>query len=929
MATVYRAMDHKHHRPVAVKVLDPGLAAALGPERFLREIEIAARLDHPHILPLHDSGEANGFLYYVMPFVEGESLRARLERERQLPLDDALTIAREVADALSYAHSRGVVHRDVKPENILLAGGHARVADFGIARAITAAGGDRVTATGIAIGTPTYMSPEQAAGSADLDGRSDLYSLGCVLYEMLTGAPPFTGPTTPSVVHQHLAATPAPVTSLRPAVPAHVAAALQRALAKLPADRFNPAGQFAEALRSPTAPPAAAQGREQPAAGRRPRWAVLAALAATLIAGGVILARAAGLGRASSLIETGRFGERERVILADFESDTDPSHGATVTELLRVALAQSPAITLLDPSQVGRLLELMRRDPEDGVPVAVALEAAERGGLGAVVSGEVRAVGSQLAVAARIVAPSGEVLVTHQEIAPGADGLVQAVHRLSNALRARIGESLRSIRRAPPLDQVTTGSMRALRLYALGMQASNRGDDVRAVHLFAEAIAIDSVFAMAYRKLAIVLSNRGESRSRAVDAAVKAYEHRDRLTERERLTVAAAYHTVVSGNHDETIRAYRTLLDVHPDDVLALNNLGVVYGQLREWERAADLYARALLVDSTVSLYYGNLAGALNALRRFDSAAAVLNLFAARFPDNPDVLIARIIHAANRKDYAAARRMGDSLMAAQRGTVFWEATAYEWLASLAATHGQLDLARRHWERSLGLSAERRLPGPYLTRAARRAITEALLGGDRERGRAIVTEAMSRFPLERLDPLDRPYPHLALALAWVDRPDAARRLLAEYEATPEADHGREARLWTLGAAGAIALAEGRTDEALAAFRQFDERSGCETCAYAWLARAYDRAGQTDSARVFYERTVNTPSAQIWYDAGHLAHSYRRLGELYGARQDIDRAAGYYQRFLELWRDADPRLRPQVAAAEAALGRLTGETVGVTP
>ncbi|MEE8362404.1 MAG: serine/threonine-protein kinase, partial [Gemmatimonadales bacterium] len=195
MATVYLAEDVKHHREVAVKVLHPELGEILGKERFLREIEIAAGLSHPHILPLYDSGEADGFLFFVMPLADDESLRERLDREKQLPIDDALRIAREVADALSYAHSHGVVHRDIKPENILLSSGHAVVADFGIARAVSAAGGDRLTETGIALGTPSYMSPEQAAGEQDLDGRSDLYALGCVLYEMLGGQAPFTGPT--------------------------------------------------------------------------------------------------------------------------------------------------------------------------------------------------------------------------------------------------------------------------------------------------------------------------------------------------------------------------------------------------------------------------------------------------------------------------------------------------------------------------------------------------------------------------------------------------------------------------------------------------------------------------------------------------------------------------------------------------------------
>jgi eukaryotic-like serine/threonine-protein kinase len=244
MATVYLAEDVRHHRTVAVKVLRPELAAALGPERFLREIATTANLRHPHILPLYDSGEAAGFLFYVMPYVDGESLRERLNREKQLPITEALSIAREVADALGYAHGRGIVHRDIKPENILLEAGHAVVADFGIARAVSDAGGERLTQTGVSIGTPMYMSPEQATGDSNIDGRSDLYSLGCVLYEMLGGQPPFTGPTAEAVTRQHLIADASPITNLRPTVPPELAGALARTLAKNPADRFSSAAQF-------------------------------------------------------------------------------------------------------------------------------------------------------------------------------------------------------------------------------------------------------------------------------------------------------------------------------------------------------------------------------------------------------------------------------------------------------------------------------------------------------------------------------------------------------------------------------------------------------------------------------------------------------------------------------------------------------------
>jgi serine/threonine-protein kinase len=252
MATVYLAEDLKHRRPVALKVLSPDLASALGTDRFLREIDIAARLTHPHILPLHDSGEADGLLYYVMPCVEGESLRGRLIRERQLPLEDALRITRQVADALDYAHSRDVVHRDIKPENILFQAGHAVVSDFGIARAIKVAGEGRVTGTGITVGTLGYMSPEQARGIDELDGRSDLYSLGCVLYEMLAGDPPFTGWSAQAILARQVLEPLPRLRTVRDTVPDWLEQAVTRALAKAPADRFATAAEFVAGLTKPS-----------------------------------------------------------------------------------------------------------------------------------------------------------------------------------------------------------------------------------------------------------------------------------------------------------------------------------------------------------------------------------------------------------------------------------------------------------------------------------------------------------------------------------------------------------------------------------------------------------------------------------------------------------------------------------------------------
>src|SRR5437899_7798048 len=244
MALVYLARDVRHERFVALKTLRPEIAMALGRERFLREIKLAARLQHPNILPVYDSGVADGLLFYVMPFVEGESLRERLTRERQLPLDDALQITREVADALGYAHSEGIIHRDIKPENLLLSHGHALVADFGVARALQSAAGERLTETGIAVGTPAYMSPEQATAQRDLDARSDIYSLGCVLYEMLAGEPPYTGSSAQAVIAKRLSEPIPHIRTVRESVPEAIEQAVSKALAKAPADRYSSAAEF-------------------------------------------------------------------------------------------------------------------------------------------------------------------------------------------------------------------------------------------------------------------------------------------------------------------------------------------------------------------------------------------------------------------------------------------------------------------------------------------------------------------------------------------------------------------------------------------------------------------------------------------------------------------------------------------------------------
>jgi tetratricopeptide (TPR) repeat protein len=545
------------------------------------------------------------------------------------------------------------------------------------------------------------------------------------------------------------------------------------------------------------------------------------------------------------------------------------------------------------------------------------MEAAEREGIKGVITGEIVSVGSGFSLSARLVSATGDVLTARQETAASENELVGAVDRLSTRLRERFGESLRSIRRGQPLDAVTTGSLQALRVFSQGLQAWNQGDVARAMQLLEEA------FAMAYRKLGIILNNQGERRSRAVEAATKAYQYRDRLTERERYLVTAAYHSVVTRNRDQAISAYRTLLDTYPDDLIGLNNVGVLYGQLRDDERAKEYYTRALAVDSTNRLYYSNLASTLEQLGHFDSAATVIEKFEARFPDNPYVLIAHIIYSAMARNYDAAERLGDSLMSEQRGTVFWEAVALEWMGSLAAMQGRVGTARRRWDRALSVTVGRGLAGQYLFRAARQAVVETMLLDDPAIGRRLLEEALSRHPLESLSPLDRPYTRLALAYAAANEPERAQTLLAEYDATADADHSFAEERWRYGASGVIALAEGRTSDAIAELWKFDDGNACQTCSYAWLARAYDQLGDADSATTLYEEFAGLRSSAIYYDGGHLAHAYMRLGELYEQRGKREKAIEYYSRFVELWENADAELRPWIERATEAMARLAGE------
>jgi len=538
-----------------------------------------------------------------------------------------------------------------------------------------------------------------------------------------------------------------------------------------------------------------------------------------------------------------------------------------------------------------------------------------------VITGEVTPIGNRMTLTARLIGVDGKLLAAETAEAEGPEGLTAAVDRLSGQLRDRFGETISRAEAATPLDRVTTGSLQALRTFSQGLRAVNQGDNMRGIQLIEEAIAADSTFGMAYRKLAILLNNEGENRSHAVWAATQAYKYRDRLTEREKYLVIAAYHTVVTGNVDQQISAYRTVLDLHPDDTYSLNNLGVIYGNLRDFERAAEFYNQALVVDSTNSLHYSNLASSLGSLGRFDDAYRVARRFETRFPDNPMVKLAYTINAAQKGEYDSAAVLVKGLLADQKGTVYWEAIAYEWWGHLDALRGQMTSARRRWRDALRITDERGMGGAYVLRSARRALGERFLLDDPEAGRQLLDAALARYPLAKLPPLDRPYGNLAMAYAASGEVARAKALLAEYDRTPEADHSTDAVRWGYGGRGVIALAEGRSDDALIQFRKLDDGNSCATCGDPWIARAYEQAGKLDSAAVYYRKFVDLPSSELWYDDAHFAHALRMLGHIYERRGDLDEARRAYARLADLYRNAEPRFQPIYEEAKAALVRLS--------
>jgi len=596
MAVVYGATDFKHDRQVALKVMRPEVSASLGSDRFLREIRIVAKLTHPHILPLYDSGEAAGLLYYVMPLIEGDSLRDRLDRGGPLEIKDALQVVREAGSALSHAHAQGIVHRDIKPGNILISGGHAVVADFGIASAVTEAGGESLTRTGVSVGTPDYMSPEQAAGDQPVDARSDEYALACVLYEMLVGQPPFTGPTPMAVMARHSLDPVPSIRTLRSTIPAELEESLNRGLAKMPADRFQTVDQFVEAV---TGEVSASQSKVRKAGVRAtPSWLGWAVAAVALLVAAVFIARQVDFRSLSSPAPT-----EELVAVLDFEGlGLGELNYLTeaIPEFLSVALTgEAGGARAIDRQRVRKAWNRAQGTTTDRNAQYAAV--AEDLGATLVVTGRILLQPNDGLRAHAELRRGREVLATRPVVAPASEAIAVAESLGVQLLAGSAGEFER-------LPGLVSSSTAAVKEWIAGRNAFRRGDWQVAMERFSAVLDRDSTFALAAWGLMLSAGwLEGEGRAWGRGRRL-AWAHRDRLPPADSaIFVAESYRNAYPEriSRSAKIGLYERAVQLYPDRWDAWYH----YGDYLWHEggayvddgraRAVDMFSRAIALDST------------------------------------------------------------------------------------------------------------------------------------------------------------------------------------------------------------------------------------------------------------------------------------------------------------------------------------------
>jgi TolB-like protein len=694
MATVFLARDLRHDRPVALKVLHPELAVALGGERFQREIRLAARLQHPHILTVHDSGEVPSpsgppLLWFTMPFVDGETLRARLVRQRQLPLDEALTIAREAADALDYAHQQGIVHRDIKPENILLTARHALVADFGIARAL--AGAEQgLTETGMTLGTPAYMSPEQASGERSIDGRTDIYSLGCVLYEMLAGQPPFAGATAQAVIAQRFTDTAPSVRRARSTVPSEIEAAIARALARVPADRFGTAAEFAQALTvratpgaapigSPTAAsptgaaaaagisgaaPSAEAVAQSPSLPAHHRFWVPAWLAFVL---GLLVTASMGMliwqrsHRGGELTDT----RPKRLAVIPFENlgaPEDEYFADGMTDEVRGKLASVSGLQVIANRSVAEYKRSAKSYQQIGQELGVQY----------LLIGKVRwekqaGAQSRVRVSPELIDVSSSSTRWQQPFDAALTDVFQVqgeiAGKVARALDVALGESEQERIEVRP-----TKSLPAYDAFLRGEEASDRMSTndpptlMRAASAYEQAVALDSTFALAWARLSQARSNiysNGIPTPAGADQARRAAERALALApERPEGRLALGdYYTLVLFDYPRSLEQYTLGQRAAPNNAELLTSTALAEQSVGRWEPALEHLQRAQSLDPRSPSTARRLAVTLLWLHRYPEALAASDRALALAPTNMSILEGKALNFLARGDLAGAREV--------------------------------------------------------------------------------------------------------------------------------------------------------------------------------------------------------------------------------------------------------------------------------
>ncbi len=647
---------------------------------------------------------------------------------------------------------------------------------------------------------------------------------------------------------------------------------------------------------------------------------IVAFLLLGLTAGGYIGLRNAGVGPFGSLVASGALQSRDRVLIADFQgAGGDAALAAVLTEAFRVDFEQTPTVTVVEPAYVREVLARMERDSTDArLTPTLAREVARRGGIKAVLAGEVgRAAGTYVLTARLVNAADGAVLASYRETAADSTALIPALDRLSGDLREKIGDSLRSLRQGDPLEAVTTTSLQALERYSRGVRAMNRSDYDTAIPLLQSAVALDSTFAMAWRKLAAAYGNTGAPRRQRLDASARAVKYRDHLTERERLQ-ATAFDAYVRGDYAAGVASYRTLLELYPGDFTALNNIAIAYGLLRQPALSQEYARRAVAADPLNPLALANLVDGEINLGRYPVADSILSVVERRSPGNVSVLIQRILLESAQGHFDAARGPAESLLAAG-GAGLFAAPVHEFLSTITAAEGRLSEARSHAAAAARLYRERGNLGSALTVAVVAGpLADALIRGNPGSAGSALDSVLRALPLDSVPAPDRPYTLVAVAYGMAGRGDRARAVLDELDRSGPAGLQGDDRAGVLSARGWTALHAGRIADAVRDFQAADGASPCPICNLPDLERAYEAAGIPDSAIAVGERYLATPWVdRILTDATDLAPMHERLSRLYDAHGDHARAAEHAARFIALWEHADPEFQPRVAAMRRLL------------